>query len=187
VSLVRPRSRGSITLRSADPLAPPVIQPNYLQEHVDVAALVRGTRLTRQLGESRGYDRLRPGEIEPGVTLTSDRDLENFVRRQADTIYHLAGTCRMAPDSDPNAVVDAHLRVHGVDGLRVADASIMPDVVNAPTHAACVAIGEKCAALISDGRSGACRDRTTAGAQSLTPRSAAQCRLRPSGTADPRA
>ena len=81
--------------------------------------------------------------------LTSDRDLERFVREKADTIYHLAGTCRMGPDSERDAVVDASLRVHGVERLRVADAAIMPDVVNAPTHAACVAIGEKCAVLIS--------------------------------------
>jgi len=79
-------------------------------------------------------------------------DLEHFARRAADTIYHAAGTCRMGPSSVPTAVVDATLRVRGVDGLRVADASIMPEVVNATTHAACVVIGDKCATLVS-GRS----------------------------------
>ena len=148
VSHVRPRSRGSIRLRSADPLAPPVVRANYLQEQADVAALVRGVRLARQLGESPAYDALRLEELEPGGAIVSDRALEGFARRQADSIYHLAGTCRMAPGSEPDAVVDASLRVHGVEGLRVADASIMPEVVNAPTHAACVAIGEKCAVLI---------------------------------------
>ena len=79
----------------------------------------------------------------------SERDLETFIRQKADTIYHLAGTCRMGPDSDTEAVVDSRLHVRGVSGLRVADASIMPKVVKAPTHAGCVAIGEKCADLIS--------------------------------------
>jgi len=149
VSLVRPESRGSIVLRSADPLAAPLIRANYLQADADTAALVYGARLTRQLGMSRAYDGLRGEETEPGAMLTSDRDLERFVREKADTIYHLAGTCRMGPDSERDAVVDASLRVHGVERLRVADAAIMPNVVNAPTHAACVAIGEKCAVLIS--------------------------------------
>ena len=149
ISLVLPESRGSIALRSADPLAAPLIRANYLQADGDTAALVYGARLTRQLGMSRAYDGLRGEETEPGAMLTSDRDLERFVREKADTIYHLAGTCRMGPDSDRDAVVDASLRVHGVERLRVADASIIPDVVNAPTHAACVAIGEKCAVLIS--------------------------------------
>ena len=150
VSHVRPRSRGSIGLRSADPLAPPVVRANYLQEQADVAALVRGARLARQLGESRAFDALRLEETEPGRAITAEREIESFVRRQADSIYHLAGTCRMAPGSEPDAVVDARLRVYGVERLRVADGSIMPEVVNAPTHAACVAIGEKCAALICD-------------------------------------
>jgi choline dehydrogenase len=150
VSLVCPESRGSIELRSADPLAAPVIRSNYLEAHADVAALVYGARLARQLGESGAYDALRLGETEPGRAIESDRDFEGFVRRQADSIYHLAGTCRMAPDFEPDAVVDARLCVRGVEGLRVADASIMPEVVNAPTHAVCVAIGEKCAALICD-------------------------------------
>ncbi len=149
VSLVRPQSRGSVSLRSADPLVPPVIHVNYLQADADVAALLEGVRLTRQFGNARAYDSVRVEEVEPGATVMSERDLETFIRQKADTIYHLAGTCRMGPDADVDAVVDARLRVRGVDALRVADASIMPVVVNAPTHAACVAIGEKCADLIS--------------------------------------
>jgi choline dehydrogenase len=137
-------------LRSADPLAAPVVRADYLQSDDDLAALVRGARLARRLGEAPAYDALRLEETEPGRAIESDRDLAGFVRRQVDSIYHLAGTCRMAADSDPGAVVDARLRVYGVEGLRVADASIMPEVVNAPTHAACVAIGEKCATLICD-------------------------------------
>jgi choline dehydrogenase len=150
VSLVRPQSRGSITLRSADPVAPAVIRANYLEAGADVSALVRGAHLARQLGSSRPYDDLRSIELEPGAGMTSNTDLEAFVRQKADTIYHLAGTCRMGPGSDPDAVVDPYLRVRGIEGLRVADASIMPEVVNAPTHAACIVIGEKCATAISD-------------------------------------
>jgi choline dehydrogenase len=149
VSLVRPQSRGSVTLRSADPLALPVIRVNYLEAAADVAALLQGVRLTRQFGNSRAYESVRAEEVEPGATVTSVRDLERFIREKAETIYHLAGTCRMGPDDDAGAVVDARLNVRGIGALRVADASIMPDVVNAPTHAACVAVGEKCADLIS--------------------------------------
>ena len=149
VSLVRPESRGCIELRSADPLAAPVLYANYLQADADTAVLVHGARLARRFGMSHAYDGLRLDETEPGADVTSDRDLERFVREKADTIYHLAGTCRMGPDSDPDAVVDSRLRVRGVERLRVADASIMPEVVNAPTHAACVMIGEKCSTLIS--------------------------------------
>ena len=103
----------------------------------------------RLMETMKRYRGIRAEEVEPGATVMSERDLETFIRQKADTIYHLAGTCRMGPDADVDAVVDARLRVRGVDALRVADASIMPEVVNAPTHAACVAIGEKCADLIS--------------------------------------
>jgi choline dehydrogenase len=148
VALVRPHSRGTIELRSADRCAAPLIRANYLHSPADVAVLVAGVQLARQIGRSPVYDRLRGEETDPGDRATTAGDLEGFVRAMADTIYHPVGTCRMGPSSDPAAVVDASLRVRGVDGLRVADASIMPDVVNAPTHAAAVMIGEKCAALI---------------------------------------
>jgi choline dehydrogenase len=148
VSLVRPRSRGEVRLAAADPATAPVIRANYLREQSDVAALVQGVRLARLIGTSTAYDALRGDEIEPGLTASSPSDLERFVRRGADTIYHGAGTCRMGPATDATAVVDPELRVRGVQGLRVADASIMPDAVNATTHAACVMIGEKAAALI---------------------------------------
>jgi choline dehydrogenase len=148
VSLVQPRSRGEIRLRSNDPLAAPVIRANYLQEQSDVDALVRGVHLARWFGEADAYAPLRADEILPGPGVKSDADLAAFVRRDADTIYHPAGTCRMGPQNDTMAVVDATLKVRGVDGLRVADASIMPEVVNATTHAACVMIGDKAADLI---------------------------------------
>ncbi|MEO8258853.1 MAG: GMC family oxidoreductase N-terminal domain-containing protein [Acidobacteriota bacterium] len=152
VSLVRPQSRGTITLRSAEPFDAPLIHANYLQAQADVDALVQGARLARLFGASTAYDQLRADEVAPGRPAVSTADLEQFARQQVDTIYHPAGTCRMGPASDALAVVDAQLRVHGVEGVRVADASIMPEVVNATTHAACIAIGEKCAALITQAK-----------------------------------
>jgi choline dehydrogenase len=124
----------------------PRIRVQYLSDPHDVSVLVEGVALARRFGESPAYDRLRAGEIEPGVSI---QDLPQFARQKADSIYHAAGTCRMGPASDRAAVVGADLRVHGIDGLRVADASIMPVIVNAPTHAACVMIGEKCASMIA--------------------------------------
>jgi choline dehydrogenase len=148
MSLVQPKSRGEIRLRGNDPLAAPIIRGNYLQEQADVNALVRGVHLARWFGEADAYSGLRADEILPGAAMRSDADLATFVRRDADTIYHGAGTCRMGPQSDTTAVVDPSLRVRGVEGLRVADASIMPEVVNGTTNAACVMIGEKAADLI---------------------------------------
>jgi choline dehydrogenase len=148
VSLVQPKSRGEIRLRANDPLAPPIIRGNYLQEQADVNVMVRGVHLARWFGEADAYSGLRADEILPGAAMKSDADLTTFVRRDTDTIYHGAGTCRMGPQNDAAAVVDASLRVRGVEGLRVADASIMPEVVNGTTNAACVLIGEKAAELI---------------------------------------
>jgi choline dehydrogenase len=148
VSLVQAKSRGEVRLRSADAAAAPIIRANYLQEQADVNALVRGVHLARWFGESEAYAPLRADEILPGAAMKSDAELAAFVRRDSDTIYHGAGTCRMGPQSDAAAVVDPALRVRGVDGVRVADASIMPEVVNATTNAACVMIGEKAAELM---------------------------------------
>jgi choline dehydrogenase len=148
VSLVTPKSRGEIRLRSADPLAPPIIRGNYLREQADVTALVRGVHLARWFGEGDSYAELRGDEMLPGAAVKSDAELAEFVRRDSDTIYHGAGTCKMGPASDTAAVVDPSLRVRGLEGLRVADGSIMPQVVNATTNAACVMIGEKAADLV---------------------------------------
>ena len=147
-SLVRPKSRGDVRLRSADPQDPPILRGNYLQEGADVQALVRGVHLARWFTSVSVYEPIRGDEVEPGAAAKADADLERFVRRAADTIYHSAGTCRMGPASEAAAVVDPALRVRGMQGLRVADASIMPEVVNATTHAASVMIGEKAADLL---------------------------------------
>ena len=132
----------------ADPLAAPIIRANYLQEQADVTALVKGIKLSRWFAEADAYTDLKGEEILPGPAATSDADLAAFARRECDTIYHGAGTCKMGPATDKTAVVDPSLRVRGVDGLRVADGSIMPEVVNAATHAACVMIGEKASDLV---------------------------------------
>ena len=146
VALERPFARGTIRLRSSDPSDAPIIDPRYLEAEADLAALVTGVKLTRQLLQTRPYDAWRREELEPGPSATTEAALAAFVRRAADTIYHPAGTCRMGLDR--LAVVDPHLRVHGVEGLRVADASVMPTVVNGNTNAACIMIGEKVTALI---------------------------------------
>ena len=146
VSHLKPRSRGTITLRSSDPSAMPIIRANYLNDRHDVDVLVEGVALARRFGESRAYDHLRGEEIEPGSSM---HDIARFARLKSDSIYHASGTCRMGPATDRDAVVDGELRVHGIEGVRIADASIMPEIVNAPTHAACVMIGEKCASIIA--------------------------------------
>jgi choline dehydrogenase len=147
VALERPASHGGVRVRSADPLDAPVIRGNYLSEPADVAALVEGVRLVRALGGTAAFSAVRAEETEPGGDTRSRAEIEAFIRRAADTIYHPAGTCRMGPDE--RAVVDASLRVHGVENLRVADASVMPNVVNGNTHAACVMIGERAADLLT--------------------------------------
>jgi choline dehydrogenase len=147
-SLVHPKSRGRIRLRSADPLAAPIINANYLTEDADVKALVRGVHTARWFAEADSYQDLKADEIAPGPPAKSDDDLAAFARRESDTIYHGAGTCKMGPAADALAVVDAALRVRGVEHLYVADGSIMPEVVNATTNAACVMIGEKASDLV---------------------------------------
>jgi choline dehydrogenase len=147
VALGSPKSRGSLTLRSADPEAPPVLRANYLEEAADMEVLLEGARLARALGEAKAYDALRGDPVDPGPAARSADALRAFIRGTADTIYHPAGTCRMGRDQ--HSVVDPQLRVRGVDGLWIADASIMPELLNAQLHAACVMIGERAASLLS--------------------------------------
>jgi choline dehydrogenase len=146
VVVTRPFSRGTLTLRSADPTAAPVLRPGYFTDARDLAAAVAAVRLARAIVQSRAYDSLRGPAAEPLDTEQSTEQLQAFVRRTSATIYHPCGTCRMGRDG--LAVVDPELRVRGMAGLRVADASIMPTVVNAQTHAACVMIGERLASFL---------------------------------------
>lgn len=147
-SHVRPASRGRVWLRSADPFVAPAMTCGYLTDQTDVEALVDGARLAQSLLESTAYAALRGGRAEPADDMVSDGDIEAFARRRAESVYHLAGSCRMGPSPGEGDVVDAALCVYGVEGLRIADASIMPVIIDAPTHAVCLAIGEKCAELV---------------------------------------
>jgi len=146
VCLLRPKSRGSVRLASADPLAPPLIDPNFLAERDDVDRLVRGVKLMRQVLQQPALAALGAREFADSAAAQSDAQLEQFVRDHADTVYHPVGSCRMG--RGPLDVVDHELRVHGLQGLRVVDASIMPQVVSGNTNAPSIMIGEKAAELI---------------------------------------
>ncbi len=150
VCQLRPQSRGSIHAASPDPMAPPAIRGNFLSERADVETLIRGMRTGRRVIESPPMDPYRALELSPGREVDGDEALEAFARETGQTLYHPVGTAKMGPASDRNAVVDECLRVHGVAGLRVADASIMPTLVSGNTNAAAIMIGEKAADLIGE-------------------------------------
>lgn len=142
----RPASRGELRLASADPLAPPLIDPNHFDDPRDLAKLVAGMNQARAI---LGQDAFRPhagAELMPGPAVRSDEQMAEWLRAHAETLYHPVGTCRMG--RDPLAVVDARLRVHGIDGLRVADASIMPTLVGGNTNAPTTMIAEKAARMV---------------------------------------
>jgi choline dehydrogenase-like flavoprotein len=149
VCLLRPRSRGTLSLRSADPLAPPRIDPNFLADPDDVQRLVRGFRVMRDILAQPALAGFRGRELANSAAACSDAEIEAFIRAHADTIYHPVGTCRMG--SDALAVVDDELRVHGLENLRVVDASIMPGIVGGNTNAPVIMIAEKAADLIKQG------------------------------------
>lgn len=148
VCLLRPRSRGSLRLASADPQVMPLIDPAFLQDADDVQRLVRGFKVMRRLLQQAALARHGGVESPASRDAQSDEQIEQFIRRHADTIYHPVGTCRMGPDPAAGAVVDARLRVHGVDGLRVVDASAMPSVVGGNTNAPVIMMAEKAVDLI---------------------------------------
>jgi len=143
---LRPRSRGTVRLAGADPAAAPLIDPNYLQDPMDRALSIRGLKLTREI---LAQDPLRPfirAERLPGPGVETDAELFDFICAHSKTSHHCAGTCRMGGDAA--AVVDPRLRFNGLDGLRVADNSIMPTVISSNTNAAAIMIGEKAADMI---------------------------------------
>ena len=149
---LRPKSRGRIGLASADPAADPLIDPNYLDHPDDLAQMVRAVKAGRAIMRAPPLAAHRERELEPGETVTDDAAIEAFVRDKAETIYHPVGTCRMG--SDAAAVVDDRLRVHGIQGLRVVDASIMPTLVGGNTNAPTTAIAEKAADMIREDAEG---------------------------------
>jgi choline dehydrogenase len=141
-----PRSRGRLTLSGPDPFASPLIDPNLLSEPDDVQPLIRGIRLVRRIFASAAFARYRAQETAPGAPAQSDDELIAYIRAEAYTVHHPVSTCRMGTDA--MAVVDPQLRVAGIEGLRVADASIFPSIIGGNTNAAVVMIAEKAADMI---------------------------------------
>ncbi|MDB5506300.1 MAG: hypothetical protein JWR75_938 [Devosia sp.] len=143
VGPMRSASRGAVTLRSADPKAPPRIQFNYMSDEKDWADFRHCIRVTREIFGQAAFDPYRGKEILPGEAYQSDDELDDHIRRHAESAYHPCGTCRMGRASDPMAVVDPACRVIGVDGLRVADSSIFPRITNGNLNAPSIMVGEK--------------------------------------------
>ena len=152
VCLLRPRSRGTLRLASPDPQVMPLIDPAFLQDPDDVQRMVRGFKAMRRLLQQPALARHGGVESAASREAQSDAQIEQFIRGHADTIYHPVGTCRMGPDAAAGAVVDARLRVHGVDRLRVVDASAMPSVVGGNTNAPVIMMGEKAVDMIRQDR-----------------------------------
>lgn len=147
-TLIAPESRGSITLRSADPRAPAAIRANYLSTDADMRVIVEGVRLARNLAHTKAFKPYCGQEVHPGPRATTDKDIVEFLRAEVQTLYHPVGTCKMGKDA--MSVVDARLRVRGLDALRVVDASVMPRVIAGNTNAPTIMIAEKAADMIRE-------------------------------------
>ena len=143
---LRPESLGSIHLRSAEPDDQPAIRFNFLTDPLDCRTMIDGFRMVREIVEAPPLDAIRGEEVSPGKGVASDAQILDWIRSHSETAYHPIGTCRMGPG--PNAVVDDRLRVHGLQGLRIADASIFPTMPSGNTNAPSIMVGEKCADLL---------------------------------------
>ena len=141
-----PESKGSIHIKSSDPEEYPSIKYNFLSSQLDRDTLIAGVKLIRKLMQSESMKEFCDDEIQPGYEFSSDEQILEFIKNKAETLYHPSGTCKMG--FDQNAVVDKNLKVHGIKGLRIADASIMPTLVSGNTNAVCMMIGERCADFI---------------------------------------
>jgi choline dehydrogenase len=148
-TLITPESRGTISLRTADPLDAPAIRANYLSTDADLRTMIAGVRLARRLSHAKAFDQFRGEELHPGGAVKSDDEISEFLRNELETLYHPVGTCKMG--NDALGVVDAKLRVHGIERLRVVDASIMPRVPAGNTNAPVMMIAEKAAEMIREG------------------------------------
>jgi choline dehydrogenase len=148
VCQLRPESRGTVLIKSADPAQAPAMRPNYLDTHTDRQTMVDGLKLARDFASQPSITPYIAEEYLPGEAVQSDDEMLEYIREYGSTIYHPVGTCKMG--SDPQAVVDERLRVRGLEGLRVADCSIMPTLVSGNTNAPAIMIGEKTAAMIRE-------------------------------------
>ena len=146
VCQLRPESRGHVTIKSGDPFVHPKIIPNYLSTDYDQRIMIEGLKLVRRIASQSAFSRYVIKEHEPGGDKVSDAALLDYAREKGNTIFHPTSTCRMG--TDPRAVVDARLRVRGVQGVRIADCSIMPTVISGNTNAPAIMVGEKCAHMI---------------------------------------
>jgi choline dehydrogenase len=147
LSNCRPTSRGSIHIRSADPAAAPRIVPNAYSTANDVEEMLAAVKFLRRIASQPALADLTDEEVLPGSAYVSDEDLIDDFRRRSGTVYHPVSTCRMGPDP-ANSVVDARLRVHGVERLRIIDASVFPSIISGNTNATAIATGAKGAALV---------------------------------------
>jgi choline dehydrogenase len=150
VCYLRPGSRGSVHIQSGDPTQHPAICANYLSTEEDRQRLVAGVKKTRAIFASPVLEEYRTRELLPGDDVQSDEEILDYIRREAGSVYHPVGTCKMG--NDGMAVVDDRLRVRGVSGLRIADASVMPSILSGNTNAACIVIADKCADMILEDR-----------------------------------
>jgi choline dehydrogenase len=135
-----------VRIKSADHRDKPLIQPNYLTSENDCDTMIAGMRLVRKVAAQSALESYVSKEMRPGSDVTDDDALLDYVRNNGSTIFHPSSSCRMGVDQ--GAVVDPRLKVHGIEGLRVADASVMPTLVSANTNAACIMIGEKAADMV---------------------------------------
>ena len=148
VGCLYPKSRGEIRLQSNNPEAPPLIDPRYLSNDYDKKIMVEGVRKAREILAAKEFSRYNSTEVSPGFDVETDEEILEFLRKSSETIYHPVGTCKMGQADDPSTVVDPELRVKGVNGLRVVDASVMPTLIGGNTNAPSIMIGEKAADLI---------------------------------------
>jgi 4-pyridoxate dehydrogenase len=148
IALMKPESRGWLRLSSRDPSAHPLIYQNFLESEKDLAVVREGLKIVRRMNEDPEVAQFVEKEITPGPNAKSDADLDSYIRANATTVHHPVGSCKMALADDPLGVVDPELRVRGVTGLRIIDASIIPSIVSGPTNGPTIAVAEKGADIV---------------------------------------
>ncbi|MGH4031322.1 GMC family oxidoreductase [Actinomycetota bacterium Odt1-20B] len=148
-TLIYPKSRGELRLASADPATAPLIDPGFLSDPADARFLIEGMKLVRDVMAHKRLDEVVTGELHPGAALATDADLARELPQRIHSVYHPVGTCKMGGADDADAVVDPELKVRGIQGLRVADAAVMPSITGGNTNAPAMLIGERCAELMT--------------------------------------